>query len=268
MIDNFKWDEKDVVVIKNRIDFNEEMKKDTEQSCSFLFDSQHKKIIMITRFSGEKIKAIEYVFKAIEDIFCSISDVDLILIGDGQFYEKISILAKEINNKIGREGIILTGAVINANSLLKYGDIVMGVGRSAFEGMFLGKPTVIVGENGFAGVIEEKTVEELEYYNFSGRNVKLSGDCKELENVIRKILEDEQYALRVGRFGREYLEQELDVVQGVKKIEKIYEEVSSKGQVDLGIQIKSFIFLIWNISRILVDGIIFSSAKQVRFWLK
>ena len=258
MINKFSWDEKDVVIIKNRINFKEEIKDNVGLCCDFPFTSQHKKIIMITRISGGKIRAIEYVFKATERLLSLRSDVDLILIGDGQSYEKISRLAKEINNKMGREGIFLTGAVINANSLLRYGDIVIGVGRSAFEGMFWSKPTIIVGENGFAGVIEEETVEELEYYNFSGRNVEMSGDCKKLENVIWKILEDEQYALKVGGFGREYLEQELDVVQGVEKIEKLYEDMLYKGQIALGIRIKSFAFLIWNVSKMLIDGIIFS----------
>ncbi|PIX17074.1 hypothetical protein CO110_07670 [Candidatus Desantisbacteria bacterium CG_4_9_14_3_um_filter_40_11] len=258
MIDKFKWDKKDVVIIKNRINFKEEVKNEVGQTCNFPFIPQHKNIMMVTRFSGEKIKAIEYVFKAVEGILNLRSDITLILIGNGQFYEKINILTKEINNKIGRKGIILTGDVINANLLLKYGDIVIGVGRSAFEGMFWGKPTIIVGENGFAGVIEEKTVEELEYYNFSGRNVDVSVDCKELEKVIWKILEDEQYALKIGRFGREYLEQEIDVVQGIEKIEKIYENILSMEKVSLKVRIKSFSFLIWNVIRILVDYIIFS----------
>lgn len=270
MIDKFGWEKEKIVVVRNRIDFKENMLEKQEDIHKFGFIKEHRKIMLVSRFSGEKVKAVEYVLEAAEDILTIMPNLDLILIGYGECYEKIMLCARQINKKIGRNGVILTGPVINANLYLRYGDIIIGVGRSAFEGMFWKKSTIIVGENGFAGVVEKNTVEELGYYNFSGRNVKEFVKPVELRRIILKILEDKEYALRTGEFGREYLEHELDILQGVEKIERVYMDTLQEG-VDLKIRLKTFIFLIWNTSRFLFDGIITEnpiSCYLQKYWKK
>lgn len=268
MVEDFKWREEDIVVIRNRIDFQGSMRIDELENSKYEWiKSSHKKIIMASRFDAEKLSGIFYCIDAIKYILQTKSDVTLILIGDGNVFDKIRVQVDEINNKIGRQGIILPGAIVNANVLLQYADIVIGIGRSALEGMFWGKPTIIVGENGFAGVVEENTVKELGYYNFSGRNIKGFVSYKKLEDIICKILENHSYALKIGMFGRQYLEQEFDIVQGVERIGKIYANILSGGKVSLQIRIKSCGFLMWNVCRILAEDALFSTCIE-SLWKK
>ena len=263
MIEDFKWKEENIVVIRNRIDFQGSIKIDELEGSKYEWiKSSCKKIIMASRFDAEKLSGIFYCINAIKNILQTNSNVALILIGDGSSFDKIKMYADEINNKIGRQGIILPGAIVNANVLLQYADIVLGIGRGALEGMFWGKPTIIVGENGFAGVVEEGMVEELGYYNFSGRNLKGFVGYEKLEDKISQMLDNHLYALKVGMFGRQYLEQEFDIAQGVEMVEKIYANILSEGKVSLKIRIKSFGFSMLNVCRILAEDALFSTPIE------
>ncbi|MEK7274416.1 MAG: glycosyltransferase, partial [Candidatus Desantisbacteria bacterium] len=61
MINKFGWRKENIVVIRNRIDFKENMIEKQEEVYKLGLVKEHKKIILVSRFSGEKVKAVEYV---------------------------------------------------------------------------------------------------------------------------------------------------------------------------------------------------------------
>ena len=100
--------------------------------------------------------------------------------------------------------------------------MVLGVGRSAFEGMAYRKPTLIVGEKGFGGTVSEKTIEEISYYNFSGRNNRDMKKPEDLAREIERLLVDKNYYESVRNFGIGFLRRFIDIKAGIERIEEVY----------------------------------------------
>jgi glycosyltransferase involved in cell wall biosynthesis len=137
-------------------------------------------------------------------------------------------LAGDINRRAGKELIVFTGQMVGAYRLLKHATVVLGVGRSAFEGMAFGHPTVIVGENGFAGIMEADRVETLGYYNFSGRNQTVPSGPEELAGFLASLLNNPELRKRLGVFAREFVKKEIDVRGGIGRIKEVYRQLGSR----------------------------------------
>jgi len=227
LINIFGWKGKNIEVIKSRLDM-EQFKNisDTEvfNLCQkYNINPSARNIMMITTFLGPKIEAIKHVLRAMQIVLPQFSDVNLVMIGGrGGFFKEAQKIGERINQSCGRKAIIFTGPVINAHRLLPASFIVIGIGRSAFEGMAYQKPTLIVGEKGFAGTVNQTNINEISFYNFSGRNNKKLVPPEILAQEIIKLLTNKQYYESVRYFGKEFLKKEIDIKAGISKIENIY----------------------------------------------
>ena len=180
--------------------------------------------MMISSFA-RKVMALKQVMGAIEPILQKYRDVNMIFIGgQGEFFEEIKKIGQNINEKLGCEKILFTGPIINAYRLLAKSYMVLGVGRSAFEGMAFGKPTIIVGDNGYAGVVSPDEIEEIAYFNFSGRNNKSMVSPEKLTNEITRILDDQEYYNKLTAFGKDYVKREINIQDGISRILEVYNQ--------------------------------------------
>ena len=229
LVRKYQWNEENVRVVMSRIcmknfENNSHVYKPNEL---FGASGEVKKIYYITRFDDTKKNAILYVINGFRLLLEKTSDVALVLIGgdNGEFYEEVREIAEVINNLYAGKKIILTGPLIDAYRYLEDADIVLGVGRSAFEGMGFRKPTLIICENGFAGTVSPENIKEIEYYNFSGRNIhEMTNEDIFVKEVIQ-LLSDEKYYDNVKEYGFKYLMEKIDVSHGIKEITEIYDEV-------------------------------------------
>jgi len=152
-------------------------------------------------------------------------DATLAIAGDGPLRGQFEKYAEGINSRYGRGVIRLLGSIDRTPELLSWSDIVLGIGRSAFEGMATGRPTCIVGETGLAGVVRRDTVEELQYYNFAGRNISEPVEPSVLADTISGIMEDRDLYDSLAGFSREYILENYGYRAGAERLEKIYGEL-------------------------------------------
>ncbi len=152
-------------------------------------------------------------------------EVTLAIAGDGPLRERFEKYADGINARYGRKVIILLGSIDRTPEFLSWSNIVIGIGRSAFEGMATSKPTCIVGENGLAGVVRSDTVEELQYYNFAGRNIDSPREPSELADMIAEIISDRDTYKSLAAFSRGYVIENYGYRAGAEKLELLYEEL-------------------------------------------
>ena len=117
-----------------------------------------------------------------------------------------------------------------APDYLGLADIVMGLGRTVFEGMLFEKPVVLVGELGFAGLVGRDDTEQLAFYNFAGRHLKgakpYDQSVAELTGTLRELLKDEALRTQVGAFGKTYVLENLDANVAAARYEALYESFS------------------------------------------
>ena len=232
MVKTFRWPAGRVEVVRTRLDIrqivDDRNRLDDEEARILGLDPDLPKIMIINSFVDDaKIRPIHTVLEAAEKLFFRGVRFQLVLIGgEGSLHDQTRTRAREICERYGSGLVVMTGPMLKAFRLLQRADIVLGVGRSAFEGMAYGKPTLIVGETGYAGTMSSGTVDALAWYNFSGRNQKREVDSELLAVAIGSLLRDPEQCQRVGAFGREFVFRELDVGHGAQRLGEIYHRLT------------------------------------------
>ncbi|MBN1567576.1 MAG: glycosyltransferase family 4 protein [Acidobacteria bacterium] len=227
----YKWNLANVEVLPSRLDMEQFVSNPEETAClcgHHGIDASHKNIVMITNFLGPKVAAVRQVLEGIQPVVRKFPDVSMVFVGArGEFYETARSMGEAINKSIGRQALRFTGPIIQAHRILPAAFAVIGTGRGAFEGMAYRKPTLIVGERGYAGTVGEDNIEDISYFNFSGRNNSAPASPSLITDEISRLLTDPEYYKRTQTFGRHFLEQKIDIRAGIGRIESVYEENST-----------------------------------------
>lgn len=180
------------------------------------------KIAFMSRIDRLKFNAIEYILEAVRLLARKRDDVTLAIAGDGPRFEKLSRLVEELNRDTGRQTVRLLGPILETPQFVAWSDLFIGIGRSAMEGMAGGKPTLVVGEQGMAGVIEPETAAELRYYNLSGRNLTGAVPPSLMAEAVERIMRERGEYDRLAAFARRYALEQYDYRAGAEELEKIY----------------------------------------------
>ena len=138
------------------------------------------------------------------------------MVGHGSQQKIIATEVNRINRQMEQNVITLVGTIYDPSGFFPLFDLVLGLGRSALESMSCGIPTVIVGPRGFAGIVCEEQIDNLAYYNFSGRNVKNKTDEKHIVKSIIQILKGSEKNRDLGTFSRRYVLENYDIKKGAK----------------------------------------------------
>lgn len=231
MVKTFHWPVDRVEVIRTRLDIrqivDDRHRLNEEEAQALGLHPEIPKIMMISSFDSTKIRSIYKVLDAAEMLFSRNTRFQLVLIGGkGHLHDQAQERARDICRRYGPVSVILTGPIMRAFRLLQRADVVLGVGRSAFEGMAYGKPTLIVGETGYAGAMSPETVDTLAWYNFSGRNQQEEVSAEPLAAVIGDLLHDSEQREQLGAFGREFVFREIDAAQGTQRLQGIYHRMT------------------------------------------
>lgn len=225
----FRGCPREMIVLPNRIDLDEFYPgiDYTDFSAERNLPDSPWKIAFMSRIVSIKMGSLRNAVEAVRILASRRRDVLLGIAGDGALFHELRKICEGVNNDLGREVIRLLGPVEDPARFLSWSDIVLGIGRSAIEGMACGKPTLIVGENGFAGVVEPEKVEELQYHNFAGRNVKSAVDPLKLADAIDLIMNDKSKRDFLSDFARRYAMENYEYMAGARRLEKVYRDALS-----------------------------------------
>ena len=184
--------------------------------------------LMVCRTDADKMDTIRFFFQAAKMHALDGRPGAFVHIGNGNgdgCEEEIRKEAESINRIAGRNVLISTD--YGSDNPVKYmhlADVVVGMGRSAFEGMAMGKPTLILSEEGFGGLVTDTTARELSHCNFTARHVTHQEDLA-VENFLRKyhkLVDETEFARHAGTFARRWYEENLDVRTAVLRYEDLY----------------------------------------------
>ncbi len=180
------------------------------------------KMAFMCRIDHIKFNSIRYVLDAVRLLAGKRDDLTLAIAGDGPLFNKLSHLAEQLNNDTGRRTVRLIGSILETPQLISWSDLFVGIGRSAMEGMAGGKPTLIVGERGLAGVVEPASASELGHYNLSGRNLKTTVQPSLMAGAVERIIRDRGEYDSLAAFARHYALERYDYRAGAEQLETIY----------------------------------------------
>jgi L-malate glycosyltransferase len=137
----------------------------------------------------------------------------LVIVGDGSARDDIQRRADAANAQLGREAVLLPGAMLDPRAAYAAADIVMGMGGSALRAMAFGKPTIIVGEQSFARLFDAHSADAFHYTGMYGIGRGRSDDGALAAEIQRAV----DHGLQLGAIGatsREFVRRHycLDVV--------------------------------------------------------
>lgn len=119
---------------------------------------------------------------------------------DDPIVEKWRMIAKHYGAKLIAIGYNFSPS-IDPMQAIEEADIVVGMGRSVCEGVMAGRLGIVDGRWGTGGIICEKNINELRYFNFSGRNS--NGVSLNVDELIKEI--DTHYNLNTIDWGKKYM---------------------------------------------------------------
>lgn len=184
LIDNYSLPEKDIFVTINGIDpekfspdtFCEDVKKE------FNIKDDDFCITAVSRMDADRSLASKQLIKIAPLLNEKIPNLKILVVGGGNDEESAKELAKQANEKIGRQCVTLTGARVDINKLASCANLFVGVSRAALEAMAEGKCTVIAGNEGFIGLFDSEKLDI---------GIKTNFCCRGCEQTTEKLLYDE-----------------------------------------------------------------------------
>lgn len=210
-------------LIKARIDTD--LFHPIEQSIS---EPAHRpvKIFMAMRLEESKRPWLETAITGITDLAGKNPSFVFLLAGNGGLGSEIEAQVERINRRYNRDVILLLGgisSIAGMNKLYNDADLIVGHGRGILEAMACGKPVVAIGKHGEATIVRRDTVEQISYYNFSGRHLDHHPELSQNFNeVLETLLKHPEKREELKDFSLEYIKCEYAADIGAKHLQKLY----------------------------------------------
>jgi L-malate glycosyltransferase len=131
--------------------------------------------------------------------------VKLIIVGDGNIRSDLELQAAQINSKLGRSAVILTGELLDPRPAYACASFVVGMGGSALRGMAFGKPTIIVGARGFTAPFTPGTAEFFLYHGMFGTGDESASTDRLATHIRNLIVSDPDHLSALGEFSRQFV---------------------------------------------------------------
>lgn len=157
LIENYDVWSDNISTTINGIDTNKFSKQTDWSSIKEEFDLQDDKyrILYVSRMDTDRSAVAFMTAEAMPEILKIRPNAELLIVGDGNDFERLKAHTDAINDKIGHKAIKLAGARVDINKFVAASDVFIGVSRSALEAMASGIPVIIAGNEGFIGVFDE-----------------------------------------------------------------------------------------------------------------
>lgn len=236
--------ERDIHVIPARINLEEsatsfDQHKLAALRAKYQLPSDARVILRIARVASSYLTSIIHGLHAAARVYqsgCQVRFVHIGYVESAECYLRLQQEIEAVNQACGVPlAVTMQEEAMTAVDYLGIADIVIGAGRSAFEGMCCGKPTLVIGTRGYAGAVCAQTVASLAYVNFSGRDAPRQteeGSIAAIARDVQQLCEDDEYYTNMGQFGRQYVAEYLDVNKAVSAYLQIYQVYSGKDYPD------------------------------------
>lgn len=222
---NYGVKQEDITVTVNGIDTNK-FSKDIDYSKlteEFNLEPEKKKLVYVSRMDESRALVARQLINISETLYEKYPDLEIIIVGGGDVFEELNQKCNEINQKLGKKLLIMTGARTDINKFIALADVFIGVSRAALEAMSAERAVLVAGNEGYLGIFDESKLPKAIETNFCCRGLKMSNES-DLKKDICTLLEcsdKETY----GEYNRSVVQKYYSVGKMTDDCEKIYKEV-------------------------------------------
>lgn len=143
----------------------------------------------------------------------------LIAAGDGPTLPLIQDAARRVNERHGRQVVVVPGNLPDPASAYVASDVVVGMGSSVLRGMAFGKPAVVLGASGFTMPVTETTFPVFRQTGFYGVG---TGEPYQILAALRFLASDAAEGRNRGVWSRSVVEANYSLANAVVQLEAIY----------------------------------------------
>jgi glycosyltransferase involved in cell wall biosynthesis len=135
--------------------------------------NERKRVIFASRLDHDCSLGAEILCEIAPKLYKKHPEIQILIIGGGSEFSKIKRKAEKINQKINRELIKTVGYVENPSEFYKCGDLFVGVSRAALEAMARGCAVILLGNEGYLGLLDKSTLPRAKRTNFTCREERI-----------------------------------------------------------------------------------------------
>ncbi len=205
--------------------------EDTDFSAvkqEFSLSDTDKRIVHVSRIDTDRSLAALKLVESAPKIYEKFPDAEILIVGGGNDFERLSSAAKEANEKIGKEFIRLTGARTDINRMIAAGKIFIGVSRAALEAMAMARPTILAGNEGYLGIFTKDKFETAYESNFCCRGTAETEADILVRDVCRLLSMEESELSAIAKDGRNIVEEHYSVAKMADDYLTVYGRVLKK----------------------------------------
>lgn len=197
LIDNYKTPSDNITLTINGIDtekFSKKEKPDTADSF---------RVMYVSRLEPDIALPAYLLCESAERLSREIPGLEICIVGGGTSQAEIAEKAKAANERIGRDVIKLTGPRTDIADIVGEGDVFVGVSRAALEAMSLELPVILAGQQGYLGILDEKTMPSARLTNYTCRGEHLPEAEDIYSDIINLYSRGKEGRASLGGLGRE-----------------------------------------------------------------
>lgn len=181
------------------------------------------RILFVSRLDADCSLGAELLCELAPSLLRRFSGVTLTIAGGGSEYERLFLRAEEINRRLGRAALHVTGWVHDMPALLRKHEIVVGVSRAAIEAGACGCAVILCGNEGYGGILDREGIRRAAGSNFCARGEALP-TRERLEKELVSLLEQPSLRYRLGEELRRAIEGEFGAERMCRRTLALYQK--------------------------------------------
>ena len=151
--------------------------------------------------------------------------IQLLITGGGNVFEEVKAQADQVNARLGRTCVAMTGPRSDINRIVAAGDLFVGVSRSALEAMAAAKPVILAGNEGYQGLFAPDQLERAREGNFCCRGFPMSNPERLREDVLAALSLPIGEREKLGAYGRQVILGDYSVRRMAQDCLMVYDQV-------------------------------------------
>lgn len=175
-----------------------------------------------SRLDWNKTDAARVFLFSFSKLLDKFPNLHALIIGDGNGRESIEKEAQIINDMAKGKVVHLTGAKANVVPYYLKSSVVIGTGRVALEAMICKKPVIAIGNQGYTGIITEKT-KAIQWEMYFGDHEALEKpNVSKLADDITFLMSEIERRRVIGEWGRSWCEKKFSINKTTMEIVQAY----------------------------------------------
>ena len=182
-------------------------------------------ISYVSRMDEDRALVARQLIEIAPELDRAVPGIQLILTGGGSVLSQLQARADEVNARLGRACVTMTGPRTDINEIAAAGDLFVGVSRSAREAMAAARPVLVAGNEGYQGLFGPDKLAQAREGNFCCRGLPMSTPERLCQDVLAALALPEQRRRELGEYGRQVILEHYSVRRMAQDCLDVYDQV-------------------------------------------